>query len=129
MPVWIGKEKEGQNINEKRMFVKGEDSYSKVMKNLDKVSAVYFGHAPVDWELIYKIYRQTKVYVELEYDELLGVPDTLVGYINIVLRLPNYIRHVKIIDDDVIKVADFNSGRIVSNLWEGKLRYKDDKLL
>lgn len=127
MTIWLGDEAEG-SVTESRIFVKGFER-KKILENLHKVSAVYFGHAPYDWETIALINSQTKVYVELDMFDIAIVPMQLLGNINIILRMPNYIRQAKIINEDKITVADFNKLTVVTNNWNGHITYEQDSCL
>ena len=125
--LWMGKEKEGSN-DELRLFV--DDAYLEeieeiLVKNKD-IRAVYFGHK-YNWNIIESLYKKIRCIVEV--DSLADVPIGLRGRIEIVLRIPNWVAYVKMVDKEEVYFVDIINEEVTVNIWHGRKLYDEDKAI
>lgn len=123
--LWVGQEKEGHS-KEKRLFVDGANlsEIEVALANDPSITTVYFGHK-IDWDAITFLIRKVRVIVEV--DDCSTIPMNLIGWIDIILRVPNYITSIKILNGNEIEILERN--KAVKNIWNGKKLYPTDKVI
>jgi len=125
--LWIGEEAEFEDGTGKKLFVDGAE-LGDIEDALDanpEINEVYFGHEFKD-SVVESIHRRVKV--TLEVDGLHKVPNSLVGRVNVILRVPNWVTSVKTRRDDNIQVVDLEPEMNPTGYWDGRKAYNDDEV-
>lgn len=132
--LWIGTEAEYEDGETKKLFVDGASSneIEEALGDHPEVGEVYFAH-DFRWSTIRSLENKVEVTIEVTMKELMQHPATengdLLGMVNVILRVPEWVNAAKIRTGNCIQVARLEPETSPTVAWGGQKVYPKDEII